>query len=463
MKKMLSMMLAPMLVFSFALSMSACDSTDSPSGSISPINVIMLNDNHGILNEEQGSLDKIATGISYYDSLGDIVKIANGAMFQGTFVSSTLRGLPMIDALNALDFDAFVMGNHEFDWGLDEMEKYKDGDVSNGEANFPFLGANIYDTRTNEMVDWLEPYTVIELNEVKVGVIGVIGDVRNSILVSHMEGYDFVDPSEIIKDYAIELRTEKDCDAVIVAIHDDNATLNETLAGYDGDSRIDGIFAGHSHYPMDEEIKREDGSHVCVLQNGGYGESFATLTLEFDKNKKVVNSNGKLNNTDDFSCTGILSTVFEKYGDYISIGDKVILTTEYAIDRYEVGLTVVRSMYEKYDVAYAFINSGGVRTAIEAGEVTYADLFQILPFENEVYLITMSGSVLKQYLGNLGSVYYWGIGAEAIADEQEYQIAIVDYLFQSYYFDDFRTETYIDTNDLIRDVFIEYVKSSITD
>lgn len=138
----------------------------------------------------------------------------------------------------------------------------------------------------------------------------------------------------------------------------------------------------------------------------------------------------------------------------------MILTTESEVDRYDVGLSVVYSMYDKYDVAYAFINAGGVRTGIDAGEVTYADLFQILPFENEVYIITMSGSVLRTYLNNPGSIYYWGIDTGAIDDAQEYQVAIVDYLFQSDYFNDFRTETYIDTNDLIRDVFIEYVKSS---
>ena len=488
MKKIGSLILALMLAFSFTVAMSACDNVNSPSGSesqdssseekntdsgnsdstgnvdnISPINLIMLNDNHGILNEDNGSLDKIASGINYYQSLGDIVKIANGDMFQGTYMSSTLRGLPMLDALNAMEFDAFVIGNHEFDWGLDEMEKYKDGDVSNGEANFPFLGANIYDKRTNEMVDWLEPYTIVELSEVKIGVIGIIGDVQTSILTSHVANYDFVEPTDIVKDFAAELRTAKGCDAVIVAIHGDDDGLNATFATYEGNSKIDGIFTGHSHISTDEEIVRNDGSKVCVLQNGGYGDSFASLTLEFDANKNVVNSDGRLNYTDTFTATGILSTVFEKYADYISIGDEVILTTEYGVDRYDVGLSVVYSMYEKYDVAYAFINAGGVRTAIDAGEVTYADLFQILPFENEVYLITMRGSVLKTYLNNLGSVYYWGINVNAIDDAQDYQVAIVDYLFQSYYFDEYRTETYIDTNDLIRDVFIDYVKSSIGD
>ncbi len=427
---------------------------------ISPINVIMINDNHGILNEENGGIDKIASGINYYASLGDTIKIANGDMFQGTYVSSTLRGLPMLDVLNALDFDAFVIGNHEFDWGFDEMKKYKDGDASNGEADFPFLGANIIDKNTGEMVDWLDPYTIVELDEVKVGIIGIIGEVETSILSAHVEDYDFVPAEEIVKELAIELRTDKECDVIIVAAHGDDDALNNTIAKYDGASRIDGIFTGHSHAPTDEEIMRADGSSVCVLQNGGYGESFATLTMEFDENGQLKDTDGKLNYTYNFESDGTLSAVFEKYEEYMAIGETVLLTSDSEVSRYDVGISVAYSMYVKYNVDFAVINSGGVRTSIDAGEVTYADVFQVLPFENEVYIVTLSGELLKSYLNNSGGIYYWGINVNSIEDGRDYQMAIVDFVYLGYTFDDYRNDSCVDTNDLIRDVFIEFIKTS---
>lgn len=423
---------------------------------ISPINVIMINDNHGVLNDGEGSIDKIATGISYYDALGNTVKIANGDMFQGTYVSSTLRGLPMLDVLNELDFDAFVIGNHEFDWGLDEIKKYKDGDLSNGEAEFPFLGANIYDRSTGEMVDWLEPYAIVEFGEVKIGIIGIIGDVETSILSAHVEDYDFVDARDIVKDLATELRTEKECDVVIVAAHGDDDMLNYTFAEYEGTSKIDGIFTGHSHTPTDEVITRDDGSSVCVLQNGGYGQSFATLTLEFDKNGNLIYTDGKLNSTNGYTGNGALSTVFEKYAEHIAKGEAVLLTIDFDISRYETGITVACSMYEKYQTDIAVINSGGVRTSIAAGDVTYADIFQVLPFENEVYIVTLSGAQLREYLNtNSGGIYYYGIDQYVIEDSQSYTMAIVDFVYLGYTFDSYRNDSCIDTNDLIRDVFIE--------
>ena len=444
----------------------APDTTTSPSSDTndiddgSSVNVIMLNDNHGILTEDNWNLDKIASGINYYDSIGETVKIANGDMFQGTYVSSTLRGLPMLDALNAMDFDAFIIGNHEFDWGLDEIKKYKDGDLSNGEAEFPFLGANIYDKRTGKMVDWLEPYTTVEFGEIKIGIIGIIGDIETSILSANVEDYDFVDAKDIVKDLANELRTVKECDVVIVAAHADDDALNATLATYSGSSKIDAIFTGHSHTPTDEEIRRADGSNVCVLQNGGYGKSFASLTLEFDKNGNLTDTDGKLNYTDNFDSNGILADVFKKYEQHMAEGETVLLTIDEDISRYDVGITVARSMFEKYDTDFAVINTGGVRTSISAGDVTYADIFQVLPFENEVYIVTLSGELLKSYLGDSSGIYYWGININSIDDNQDYQMAIVDFVYLGYTFDNYRNDTCIDTNDLIRDVFIELIKSS---
>lgn len=434
---------------------------DDDESRISPINVIMINDNHGILNEENGSIDKIATGINYYESLGDVVKIANGDMFQGTYVSSTLRGLPMLDVLNALDFDAFVIGNHEFDWGLDEIKKYKDGDAANGEAEFPFLGANIYDKSTGKMVDWLEPYTVVEFGEIRIGVIGIIGDVETSILASHVEDYDFVDAKDIVKDLACELRMDKECDIVIVAAHGDDDSLNSTFAAYEGLSKIDGIFTGHTHRPTDKEIKRADGSTVCVLQNGGYGDSFARLTLVFDEKGQLKDTDGTLHSTNSFSSKGILTSVFEKYKEYMAEGESVLLTVDENISRYDVGINVARSMFVKYNTDFAVINSGGVRTSIDAGEVTYAEIFQILPFENEVYIITLSGELLLSYLSNASGIYYWGIDVNSIIDSEEYSLAIVDYVYLGYAFDDYRNDSCIDTNDLIRDVFIELLLSYV--
>ena len=89
--------------------------------------------------------------------------------------------------------------------------------------------------------------------------------------------------------------------------------------------------------------------------------------------------------------------------------------------------------------------------------MTYSDVFQVLPFENEVYIVTLSGKQLKTYLDNADGIYYWGIDKNSIVDSLSYKLAIVDYVYLGYSFKAYRNDSCIDTNDLIRDVFIEWV------
>ncbi|MBO5788326.1 MAG: 5'-nucleotidase C-terminal domain-containing protein [Clostridia bacterium] len=422
------------------------------------INAIMLNDNHGVFNDAQNGIDKIATGIHALEKQGHVLKIANGDIFQGTYVSSSLRGLPMLDALNAMEFDAFVIGNHEFDWGFDKIKAYKDGDLSNGEANFPFLGANIYDKATGKMVDWLEPYTIVEFGDIRIGIIGIIGDETESdILVTHVKDYDFVPAEKLVADYATELRTEQACDVVIVSVHDDNDVLNETLASYTGDAQIDAIFAGHSHISTDQELISADGRKICVLQNGGNGQSFANLTMNFNDEGELVRTNGTIHRISGYVSDGSLAAVFATYDAQIQKGNEVIgyLTEDYS--KRELGIAAARSMAEKYDTDLAVINTGGVRTTLDEGNISYADVFQVFPFENEVYIVTIKGSLLKSYMSDTSKIYYWGESMSAIEDDAEYTLAIIDYVYVGSTFDAYRGESYIDTDQLLRDIFLDYL------
>ena len=87
---------------------------------------LMINDTHGAFVDNQyPGVERLASLIK---QLGDeYIKIANGDILQGSYISNILCGYPMIDALNNMNFNAYVIGNHEFDWGLDKIAEYKDG------------------------------------------------------------------------------------------------------------------------------------------------------------------------------------------------------------------------------------------------------------------------------------------------------------------------------------------------
>ena len=97
-----------------------------------------------------------------------------------------------------------TIGNHEFDWGLDTILDYRDSDQTNGEANFPFLGCNIIQKDTDSLPKNVNPYTIINQDGLKIGVIGYIGlGLESDIATQMVENYEFIEPVECIKNYCV--------------------------------------------------------------------------------------------------------------------------------------------------------------------------------------------------------------------------------------------------------------------
>ncbi len=422
------------------------------------INIFSINDNHGDFFQNSFGMDLIASGINA--NSGDYnIKIANGDLLQGTYVSSSQRGLPMLDALNAMQFDCFVLGNHEFDWGLDVIAKYKDGDLTNGEANFPFLGANIIERATGKRPSWIDPYTIVEVGGVKVGIIGLIGEYQeSSILATYSDPYNFVNGDQLVKNYAEELRVDKGCDIVIVAVHDYDTSFTPTLqkwADYSGNSNVDAIFCGHSHQYINDVYTGADGDTVPVLQNMGNGETFAQLKLTLDNANQITKKTGMVHNTSSYTSDGALADVIAKHMDVIEAGNEVIATTATNLSRSKLGSYACQSMKDRFDADIAIINTGGVRNTIEAGQITQADVFQVFPFENQVILCQLSGSKLQAYLSaNSSNIYYTSL---SIDTSQTYTVAVIDYVFYGAYFDDYRPQTYTNTQVIMRELMIQFV------
>ena len=424
------------------------------------LNVFSINDNHGDFYKNDNGMDKIAAGINALS--GDYaIKIANGDIFQGTYVSSTQYGLPMLESLNAMDFDCFVLGNHEFDWGLDKIARYADGNPANGEANFPFLGANIIEKATGVRPSWIEPYTIVEVAGIKVGIIGLIGEYQeSSILATHSDPYDFINGDTLVSSYASELRTQKGCEIVIVAVHDYGDEVAASLqkwANYSGNSNVDAIFCAHSHQRVDESYFGTDGDVVPVLQNGGNGQTFAQLKLTIDNNNDIVNKDGTLHYTSGFASDGTLDEVIAKHMDVINQANLVIGTSAGGISKSKLGQYACQSMLDEFGADLSIMNTGGVRATIDSGDITVGDVFQVFPFENEVIVCQMSGAMLKKYMDSNSNYNYYGGNTSSIVDSQNYTVAIIDYVFFGVYFDDYRPASYSNTQVILRDLLTEYI------
>jgi len=393
------------------------------------LEIYYLNDFHGALTPDDDQL-----GISYIANLINTKKEANpenvlfivgGDMLQGSALSNYYAGESTIELLNLSNLDAFTIGNHEFDWGLETVANYKDGNEENGEANFPFLGANVFYKGTTDIPDFIDPYTIIEKGDHKIGIIGTIGyGLEYSIAQSRIDDYEFGSPLDAIEEYSYYLRTEEDCDMIIVVAHDGGSSLNSQVTALEGDYKVDAVFNGHTHSTYARLT-----SGTPVVQSGDNGEFVGYVRWDFEETGTIV----EFDNLDYFSdallstpdpaveallqsyileTSDLLDTEIMVSGDYYSSGDLSVWLAELVREatNSDVGLQ----------------NGGGTRNSIDDGQsITLSTLYQIWPFDNVIKTVMLPGSVVKNLVGD----YYSSTDISVFDNNTLYKVAVNDYSF----------------------------------
>lgn len=473
MKKFLNLLvvfLSFIMLFGCDGGISTPDTPDNPKGDDDQIiethdgkvEIFAINDTHGAIKTDGKTpgMEKVQSVIKSIEKSSSLIKVANGDIFQGGYVSNETHGRVFIDVLNAMKFDCFVIGNHEFDWGFEEISKYKDGNLENGEADFPFLGANIVDKRTNEKPEWLDDYVVVENNGFKVGIIGVIGEhLTSSIAADKVANYTFMDPVPIVENLAEELRVEKKCDVVVVSTHEYESSTNERYARLENNSRIDGIICAHTHQYVEDTLTRTDGVNISAIQSNTKNLTVGLLTINL-KDSKVTSSNAKhykpINYEND---EGILK-ILDNYSTYFDLSNKKIGHTNSALSRDALGAIAIEAMTNIHKTDFAIMNTGGVRTTIPAGDIYAKNIYECFPFDNEIYVITLKGYKLKELISRSGDYLYYNCSYYELEENKEYKIAVIDYVFTgTYYTYCFEGIVPEKTGAYIKDAVVEYFRN----
>ncbi|SMC80367.1 bifunctional metallophosphatase/5'-nucleotidase [Sporomusa malonica] len=418
-----------LLLISFMLSMTlmvehvAAESAGS--NDIIHLQILSVNDFHGALVESGKNLGaaKLAQFLKEAKAQNPdgTLLFSAGDMFQGSLDSNLLRGKSVVDVMNYAGFDAMTLGNHEFDWGIDILKQRI------AQSKFPYVCANILDKSSGKPIEYVKPYTILKRNGVNIGVIGIATpETAFKTNPKIIANYTFADPAKTVNSLVPKLK-QQGADVIVVLTH--LASFMDERGNISGEAAtlaiqavgVDAIVSGHSHQLVSGKV----GS-VPVVQAGYNGRAVGKIELFYNKvSHKVESTNVSV---DKLPVSGLLADrdtqvmLEESQRELETVKNVIVGHAAHALshDRYELSETllgqfITDNMRQATEADIAFQNTGGLRTGISAGTVTMGNLYEVLPFDNTLCTVAMTGKeilkVLEYGLMNdkVGMIQYSGI------------------------------------------------------
>lgn len=208
-----------------------------------------------------------------------LLLLDSGDFSQGSPYYTLFKGDVEIGLMNLMGYDAAAIGNHEFDFGVENMARlFK-------KAEFPIVCAN-YDFTGTPLEGIVKPYTIIKRDGLKIGVFGISPQLDGLVLAKTCEGVKYNDPVKAANDVAKLLKEREKCDIVICLSH-----LGWDISGVDDTEmmkqarNIDIVLGGHSHsyFTQLEYVNDLDGRHIPNDQNGKHGIYVGKITVNLEK------------------------------------------------------------------------------------------------------------------------------------------------------------------------------------
>ena len=389
---------------------------------------------------------------------GAVLLIDAGDMWQGTLESNLVEGKSVVQAYNAMNYTAVTIGNHEFDFGPigeNSIPANDDEDPRGAlkqraiESEFPVLAANIVNSDTGEPVEWdnVTPSVMVEAAGVKVGIIGLVtAHMLQVTATSNTVGLEISPLADATIREATKLRADG-ADIVIVTAHagggctafDDpndhsscrsNAEIMRVARALP-EGLVDHSIAGHAHNGMAHTV-----NGVAVTSAFSNTHAFDRVDYTVDASSGEIlerrifppQLNCPAHNRETGECEWserdpaiVEPPVYEgnvvrPTAEVQAIIDEAIAHTE-AIKSEPLGVTLetpflrddtpespiarlfTDAILEETDADISIHNtSGGIRADLQAGPVTFGDVYQISPFDNQVVILDVSGADLRRII-----------------------------------------------------------------
>lgn len=378
--------------------------------------ILYTNDVHCGIEENIGYAGLVSYKESVQESTPYVTLVDCGDAVQGEFIGLTSEGSYIVDIMNEAGYDFAVLGNHEFDYGMERLGQL----IKLSDAKY--LGCNIQYTGQNEnKLQDIKPYDIVKYGKTKVAFIGVTTpeSTSSSTPTYFMEDGEYVygfcsgDNGnalyECVQNYVDECR-QQGADYVIVLAHLGDGeeyapySSNDLIKATEG---IDVVLDGHAHSVIAAQIeKNRNGEEVLLSSTGTKFANIGRLTITAD---------GKIS-------TELISDYTEKderiqtYIDVIQATyeedlKEVVANSEVVLSGFSgEGIRLVRNRettignfcadayryVAKSDIA--LVNGGGIRADLPIGDITYEDLFEVHPFGNTLCMVEATGQEILDCL-----------------------------------------------------------------
>ncbi|MGE4619485.1 MAG: nucleoside transporter C-terminal domain-containing protein [Planctomycetota bacterium] len=423
--------------------------------------VLHVNDMHGQLLPRKGSdadtgglagLQKIVSAVRKEVGSDHLLLLDAGDWFQGTPEGADEGGIHMIRAMEVLGFDATTLGNHDFDYGIDNLIQLIQS------TNIPVLASNVADS-DQRLKDVTVTEKIIARGGFQVGLIGILTPDAPNIIAPAVGKELTVAPLAPAVEAARDRLHAAGADLIVVLSH--SGVLHERKLAADV-SGIDLIVGGHSHTLVDPPWI-EPRHKTVVAQVGAKTRHVGRIEFKRSSDGVVVTSSVQdvisVNKAEDPALLQLISSVEDRVGKSM---DRIVGQSPVALETAghkedgavssPLGRWICDAMSRAAGVPVSFHNHGGIRSGLPKGQIQYRDLFEISPFGNRVAVVTLSGKQLLELIQRSISTHGRGLdfhgvsieltpvvqGAQQVVevrvadvvveDQQQFKVATNDYL-----------------------------------
>ena len=403
--------------------------------------VLYTNDEHGWMEgmqSGQGAAEIMGlwqTDLGYHPD-GPFLILSGGDNWTGPAISTWFDGQSMVEVMNAMGYNASVVGNHEFDFGLDGLKQ------NLAKADFPYLSANIRYKNGGKIPEDLgiKPYTIVPVGDLKVGLIGLTTTSTPSTTnPANLTDLEFIDYELALRQVVPEVQAAG-ADLILVPGHLCQDELT-TLATRIKDLEVQMLGGGHCN-----ELFAEQAGDTILIEGGYHYTSYAYITYSYDPDSKRIldakfgtrpNQGGQPDPQVSSVIVGWARKTDAELKQPIGYLNNEILRGSQSMQDLITETWLLG--YPNADIALT--NMGGMRDRIPAGALTLADIVGVMPFNNVLVNIQLTGDQMEQVLRSgvsqpaIGGMHRVGSGwvlnktGQPLEKDETYSVLVNDFMY----------------------------------